>query len=145
MHGYALQCRVVETGGSGLPRDSYRTFKYLAGFVRQWSRLELSDQDLHELERIILTDPDAGALVPATGGLRKLRFAPSRWRRGKRGTLRVGYSPQRAAGKSARHRRLREEREVGPDARRAAGDQAAAGTALAVGGNTRGALRDDPA
>jgi len=73
-------------------REQYRTFKYLAGFVREWDRLGLEDDDLNELEQLILTDPDAGALVSGTGGLRKLRFAPSRWRRGKRGALRVGYS-----------------------------------------------------
>jgi len=56
-------------------REQYRTFKYLAGFVREWDRLGLEDDDLNELEQLILTDPDAGALVSGTGGLRKLRFA----------------------------------------------------------------------
>jgi hypothetical protein len=27
-----------------------------------------------------------------TGGLRKLRFAPSKWKRGKSGALQIGYS-----------------------------------------------------
>lgn len=76
----------------GFPREKYRTFKYLAGFVREWDRLGLNDDDLAELELLILGNPDAGDLVPGTGGLRKLRFSPSRWRRGKRGALRVGYS-----------------------------------------------------
>jgi hypothetical protein len=73
-------------------REQYRTFKYLAGFAREWDRLGLQDDDLRELEQLILSDPDSGALVQGTGGLRKLRFSPSRWRRGKRGALRVGYS-----------------------------------------------------
>ena len=30
--------------------------------------------------------------MPGTGGVRKLRFSPSRWRRGKRGALRVGQA-----------------------------------------------------
>ena len=30
--------------------------------------------------------------MSGTGGLRKLRFAPSRWRRGKSGGLRIGYA-----------------------------------------------------
>ena len=30
-------------------------------------------------------------MVPGTDGLRKLRFAPSRWANGKRGAARVGY------------------------------------------------------
>jgi hypothetical protein len=75
-----------------LPRDDYRTFKYLAAFVREWERLGLGDDDLRELEFLILANPAAGSVVAGTGGLRKLRFAPSRWRRGKRGALRIGYS-----------------------------------------------------
>ena len=75
-----------------LPRGRYRTFKYLAGFVREWQRLGLEDEDLRELEMLILMNPDAGAVIAGTGGLRKLRFAPSGWRRGKSGSLRVGYS-----------------------------------------------------
>jgi hypothetical protein len=82
----------VEQPLRGLPRDRYRTFKYLAGFVREWERLQLTDEDLQELEHLILSDPEAGDVVSGTGGLRKLRFSPSRWRRGKRGALRVGYS-----------------------------------------------------
>lgn len=77
---------------SGLTREQYRTFKYLAGFVREWTRLGLEDEDLRELELLILANPDAGDLMAGTGGLRKLRFAPSRWRRGKSGALRIGYA-----------------------------------------------------
>ena len=60
--------------------------------MREWDRLGLDDDDLRELEQLILGDPDEGAVVPGTGGLRKLRFSPSRWHRGKRGALRVGYA-----------------------------------------------------
>jgi hypothetical protein len=82
----------VESSPRGLPREKYRTFKYLAGFVREWDRLGLDDDDLAELELLILADPDRGSVVSATGGLRKLRFSPSRWRRGKSGALRIGYA-----------------------------------------------------
>ena len=75
-----------------LRREQYRTFKYLAGFVSEWQRLGLDDDDLRELELLIMTNPDAGDVMAGTGGLRKLRFAPSRWRRGKSGSLRIGYS-----------------------------------------------------
>lgn len=75
-----------------LRREDCRTFKYLAGFVREWNRLGLGDEDLRELELLILAEPDAGAVMAGTGGLRKLRFSPSRWRRGKSGALRIGYS-----------------------------------------------------
>jgi len=61
----------------GLPREKYRTFKYLAGFVREWERLGLTDEDLQELELIILADPEAAPVIAGTGGLRKLRFSPS--------------------------------------------------------------------
>ena len=67
-------------------------FKYLAGFVSEWQRLGLDDEDLRELELCILAAPDAGNVMAGTGGLRKMRFAPSRWRRGKRGSLRMASS-----------------------------------------------------
>jgi len=38
-----------------------------------------------------MLDPEAGALIPGTGGLRKLRFADGRRGKGKRGGLRVIY------------------------------------------------------
>src|SRR5207249_3181436 len=75
-----------------LPRERYRTFKYLTGFVSQWTRIGLTDEVLRELELLILANPEAGAVMPGTGGLRKLRFSPSRWHRGKSGALRVGYA-----------------------------------------------------
>jgi hypothetical protein len=83
---------VVKPPRLALPQEKYRTFKYLAGFVREWDRLGLSDDDLRELELLIQEDPDAGDLMGGTGGLRKLRFSPARWRRGKSGALRIGYS-----------------------------------------------------
>ncbi len=75
-----------------LGREDVRTFKYLAGFPREWERLGLDDEDLRELELSILAHPEAGAVMAGTGGLRKLRFSPSRWRRGKSGSLRIGYA-----------------------------------------------------
>lgn len=41
--------------------------------------------DLQALERILIANPDAGDVIPGTGGLRKLRFAPPSWHTGKRG------------------------------------------------------------
>lgn len=63
--------------------------------MSEWARLGLDDDALRELETLILHDPDAGAVMAGTGGLRKLRFSPSRWRRGKRGALRIGYTHDR--------------------------------------------------
>ncbi len=38
-----------------------------------------------------MKDPEAGDLMPGTGGLRKLRFADARRGKGKRGGLRIVY------------------------------------------------------
>jgi hypothetical protein len=96
---YTLCCRVTNVSMQNvecdLRREQYRTFKYLAGFVREWLRLGLDDEALCELETLILHNPDAGAVMAGTGGLRKLRFSPSRWRRGKSGSLRIGYTHDR--------------------------------------------------
>ena len=40
----------------------------------------------------IMSAPEMAPVVPGTGGLRKLRFAPERWNRGKSGALRVCYA-----------------------------------------------------
>jgi hypothetical protein len=56
----------------GLARERYRTFKYLAGFVREWMRLSLTDEYLSELETLFMSDPDAAAVVSGTSSLRKL-------------------------------------------------------------------------
>ena len=63
------------------------------GAREKWrSKLELDDDDLLELQLAIMLAPKGNPVVPGTGSLRKLRFSPSRWRRGKRGALRVGYA-----------------------------------------------------
>jgi len=43
------------------------------------------------LQRLLMLDPEAGDLIPGTGGLRKLRFGDERRGKGKRGGLRVIY------------------------------------------------------
>jgi hypothetical protein len=43
------------------------------------------------LEQSILADPQAGDLVPGTGGLRKIRLGQRALGRGKRGGVRVYY------------------------------------------------------
>jgi hypothetical protein len=52
---------------------------------------EITQDDITALEQDILTNPEAGDLVPGTGGLRKIRVGQRRVRRGKRGGLRVYY------------------------------------------------------
>lgn len=51
----------------------------------------LEDEAFRRLQRLLMLDPEAGALIPGSGGLRKLRFADERRGKGKRGGLRVIY------------------------------------------------------
>jgi hypothetical protein len=52
----------------------------------------LTDEDALALEMAILQRPKGFPVVQGTGGLRKMRFAPPKWRKGKRGAVRVGYA-----------------------------------------------------
>ena len=52
---------------------------------------ELTQDDLVALEQAILSNPEAGDLVPGTGGFRKIRIAQRAVGRGKRGGARVYY------------------------------------------------------
>lgn len=51
----------------------------------------LDDDGLLQLQRLLMRNPEAGAVIPGTGGLRKLRFVDERRGKGKRGGLRVIY------------------------------------------------------
>ena len=51
----------------------------------------LDDDALLRLQRLLMLNPEAGALMPDTGGLRKLRFGDERRGKGKRSGLRVIY------------------------------------------------------
>ena len=68
------------------------TLIQLSAFVAKWSKLKLSDEDLQSLEGALIADPQIGDLIPGTGGLRKLRFAPPSRHTGKRGAFRVIYA-----------------------------------------------------
>ncbi|HEX4797027.1 MAG TPA: hypothetical protein VH370_24765 [Humisphaera sp.] len=67
------------------------TLIQFAPFVAAWRRLSLTDTDLAALEAQIMESPDAGKVMSGTGGVRKIRFAPPSWRRGKSGASRVCY------------------------------------------------------
>jgi hypothetical protein len=68
------------------------TFIQTFTFVAEFHQLRLTDEDLQALESILLRKPDAGKVMPRTGGVRKLRFAPPSQSRGKRGACRVCYA-----------------------------------------------------
>lgn len=60
-------------------------------FESDWKRLCLADDDLRALELAIMESPQAAPVIPGTGGVRKIRFAPLKGGKGKRGSVRVGY------------------------------------------------------
>jgi hypothetical protein len=72
-----------------------RRFVESSGFSEDRRRLErareMSHDDMVALEQSILADPQAGDLVPGTGGLRKIRLGQRAVGRGKRGGVRVYY------------------------------------------------------
>jgi hypothetical protein len=49
----------------------------------------LSDDEYATLQQTLLADPEAGAIIPGSGGVRKLRWGVAG--RGKRGGIRVIY------------------------------------------------------
>ncbi len=51
----------------------------------------LGAEDYRPLQLHLARDPEAGDIIPGTGGFRKLRWADRRRRKGRRGGLRVIY------------------------------------------------------
>src|SRR5262245_55244699 len=79
-------------GNDGIRRADLLRFIELRPFAEGWRELELADDDALALEIAIMQRPKGFPVVPGTGGLRKMRFAPPTWRRGKSGAVRVGYA-----------------------------------------------------
>jgi len=69
----------------------YYSFIDSGSFDRRWKALGLDDDEHAALEDAILADPLRPPVVAGTDGLRKIRFAPRRWKAGKRGAVRVCY------------------------------------------------------
>jgi hypothetical protein len=62
-------------------------------FGDDWQALGLGvENDLWALQMLIMSAPERAPVVSGTGGLRKMRFAPESWNRGKRGAVRVCYA-----------------------------------------------------
>jgi hypothetical protein len=62
-------------------------------FADDWSDLGLdAETDLWALQLLIMVNPESAPIIEGTGGLRKARFAPSGWPRGKSGAVRVCYA-----------------------------------------------------
>ena len=49
----------------------------------------MSDEDYHEFQTMLIDQPDAGKIIPGSGGIRKIRWSGSG--RGKRGGSRLIY------------------------------------------------------
>jgi hypothetical protein len=66
-----------------------RRFIYTKNFDNKWSDLGLTDVDCVLLEQFLLENPESGAIIQGTGGIRKLRWSlPST---GKSSGIRVLY------------------------------------------------------
>jgi len=94
---------VVETRSLVYPRDlcdpkDWLNFVQLSPFESSWKKLGLADDDLRALEICVMIDPQRPSVVAGTGGVRKLRFSPPQWNRGKSGALRICYAFFPAAG-----------------------------------------------
>src|SRR3954462_2294643 len=70
--------------------SSLLSFVEMEGFADDWRDLRLSD-DLMSLQVTILSRPTDPPVIPGTGALRKIRFAPAGWSKGKSGAVRVCY------------------------------------------------------
>lgn len=80
-------CHYTQVAYSGPVRAE---FVELPAFARHRAGY-LDDDGYRALQWQLMLDPEAGAVMPGTGGLRKIRFADTRRGKGKRGGLRVIY------------------------------------------------------
>ena len=66
-----------------------RLFIETTGFTRHLSKIESGIDILSHIQNIILENPEAGDVVPGTGGVRKIRTPDPTRNKGTRGGLRV--------------------------------------------------------
>lgn len=67
-------------------------FIELPKFAKAWKKLGLNEDDRQALYIMIMMGPEKPPIIPGSGGLRKIRFAPRRWNTGKSGAARVCYA-----------------------------------------------------
>jgi len=60
-------------------------------FMKRWSELGLTDDDLREFQAMLSKNPQKGEVIVGSGGLRKIRYAIPRTVKGKRGGVRTLY------------------------------------------------------
>lgn len=72
------------------PEDTLN-FIEMEGWARDCKKVGLTAQDQAALRVCIMSGPTMMPVVRGTGGLRKFRFAPSRWNTGKRGAVRICF------------------------------------------------------
>lgn len=73
-------------------------FIEMDGFSDDWKDMSLNDDDLLALQMLLMANPKGAPVVSGTGGLRKLRFAPSSWNKSKSEAVRVCYAFFEEAG-----------------------------------------------
>ena len=66
-----------------------REFVMMPEFDRQWQKIGLGDNELHQLQETLLQNPKTGVVVKGTKGLRKIRIAFEG--KGKSGSGRAAY------------------------------------------------------
>jgi len=74
-----------------VPAGALMEFFELAPFVRRWDAWGFPDEELGNLQIEIMADPRVHPVIQGTKGLRKMRYSPVSWSRGKSGALRVCY------------------------------------------------------
>ncbi len=76
-----------------LSPEDFLHFVELDEFSDDWHDLKLNDdEDMWALQILIMCNAAGASVIKGTGGLRKLRFAPERWKVGKSGAVRVCYA-----------------------------------------------------
>lgn len=74
-----------------LSAESLLEFFELDAFVRRWDKHGLPEEELGNLQIEIMAAPKLHPVIKGTHGLRKMRYSPVSWPKGKSGGLRVCY------------------------------------------------------